>query len=285
MVCFVRTDDFYVEQVSQWGFTDITNLVLNTEMLDAISRGHLPDRSDLEVAVALARLAHDEYELCGTSGSALGREDSALILRALSRVLKRLGVEGFELPFRDFDTFRTYWNRNGAYGSWQARRDILNGFFSPLHEELERRDEATMEWTLVTAISPHPITGWSRVDQEISELRRHFNGASSQQDYSNIGNDCVAVLEALSAAAYTHEKHGVPGQEEPPVANTKTRFDRYIEVELPDSGDKYVRKLARASIELAQAVKHRRETATRKEAGIAADSVILLANILRRLQS
>jgi hypothetical protein len=43
-----------------------------------------------------------------------------------------------------------------------------------------------------------------------------------------------------------------------------------------------MRKFARATIELAQAVKHR-GTPTRTEAGIVADAVILLANMLRRL--
>ena len=40
--------------------------------------------------------------------------------------------------------------------------------------------------------------------------------------------------------------------------------------------------MARASIELAQAIKHR-DTPSRRDAGIAADSLIQLANILRRL--
>jgi len=43
-----------------------------------------------------------------------------------------------------------------------------------------------------------------------------------------------------------------------------------------------MRKFARATIELAQAVKHSR-TPTRTEAGILADAVVLLANMLRRL--
>lgn len=43
-----------------------------------------------------------------------------------------------------------------------------------------------------------------------------------------------------------------------------------------------MRKLARAAIELAEAVKHGR-TPDRTKAGVAADAVILLANVLRRL--
>lgn len=42
------------------------------------------------------------------------------------------------------------------------------------------------------------------------------------------------------------------------------------------------RRLVRASIEMAQEVKHS-DTPTRRDAGLAADAVILLANLLRRL--
>lgn len=129
------------------------------------------------------------------------------------------------------------------------------------------------------------MTGWPRVDEEISELRRHFETASTQQDYSNVGNDCVSLMEALSATVYDHNCHQRSDDAEPPVSSTKIRLERYIEVELVGPDNAELRKLARATIEVAQAVKHRRTTISRTEAGIAADAVILLANMLPRIQS
>lgn len=280
----VRADDFYDRSsaTDAWDFVGAPEL--NEALLRQVATGPLGETPDIELAAALAHFVHSEFELYGTSGSSLTRDNSALMATALTRVLQRLGIADFSLPFRDFDGFRSYWLRNDGHGSWQARRDILNDLFNPLHEQLERREAATLEWTLASGISPHPVVGWPRVDEEISEMRRHFNMASTQQDYSNIGNDCIAVLEALSAVVYDHARHGSAGTEEPPVASTKARFDRYIEVELVGPENAHLRKVARASVELAQAVKHRRETATRTEAGIAADAVILLANMLRRLQ-
>ncbi|GAB2656159.1 hypothetical protein ABI214_07965 [Prescottella soli] len=61
---------------------------------------------------------------------------------------------------------------------------------------------------------------------------------------------------------------------EPPVASTKIRLERYIEVELVGSDNAELRKLTRATIEVAQAVKHWRSTISRTESGIAADAVI-----------
>lgn len=283
----MRPSEFWIERevpgFDPWG-PGRTERVLDTAKLDAIVAGPLPGHRDIETAVALARFVHDQYESYGTSKDGLvGDDESGLLIRTLKVLLRRLSITEFDPPFRDFNSFYKYWIRNDGYGSWQARRDILDEIFEPLHRDLDEREADSISSTLAAAISPRRVTGWPRVDEEISELRRHFESASTVQDYSNIGNDCVSTLEALSATAYSHDRHGREGEVEPPVAKTKDRLGRYIEVELAGRENANMRKLARATIEVAQAVKHRRGTTTRNDAGIAADSVILLANMLRRI--
>lgn len=63
--------------------------------------------------------------------------------------------------------------------------------------------------------------GWAAVDEEISELRRHFLVARTPQDYRAIGNDCVHVTEALSRQVYDASRHLRSGEEEPPADKTK----------------------------------------------------------------
>ncbi|TDW28936.1 hypothetical protein EDD25_0606 [Cryobacterium psychrophilum] len=258
--------------------------VLDMELLAQVRTGVVVGHPDAEVAVALARLNHDEFEKFGTDSTQLLTEvGSRETLRSLISVAKRLGISDFSPPFSDFSTFKTYWNRNDGYGSWQARRDMLNIVFEPLHVRLADLEAGNISSSLVSSISPHKTTGWPRVDEEIAELRRHFEIAVSPQDYRNAGNDCVTVLEALSAVVYDAAVHLRSGESEPPVASTKDRFDRYVEVSMPGPENASLRKLTRASIEMAQGVKHR-PSGTRMEAGIAADAVIQLANIFRRLQ-
>jgi hypothetical protein len=204
-----------------------------------------------------------------------------MAILALRAVVDRIGIR-FDLPFRDYGSFRGYWTRNNGRGSWQARRDILNELFTPLHDELAELEAQSLTSTLAMPISPRPVTGWARVDAEIAELRRHFQNARSEQDYRNVGNDCVAVTEALSRQVYDPAVHLRSGEQEPPVAMTKQRIERFIEVAAPGADNERVRRLARAAIELAQQVKHSQKP-DRRDAGIAADTVILLANILRRL--
>jgi hypothetical protein len=116
----------------------------------------------------------------------------------------------------------------------------------------------------------------------LAELRRHFQIAKSEQDYRNVGNDCVIIIEALSRQVYDPQVHLRDGEDAPPADKTKIRIDRYIEDTATGPENAALRKLARSAIEFAQRVKHS-PTSTRRDAGIAADTVILLANILRRL--
>ncbi len=257
---------------------------LNEQMLDDLRRRPLADTTDIEVAVPLARLVHDELQGSGTDGrTELTNDQMRLAIQALNAVTRRLVIGEFKVPFRDFTSFRSWWIKNGAHGSWQARRDLLSGIFDPLHDRLADMElEALEDDALVDPISPHARTGWTAVDTEISELRRHFRNARTPQDYRAVGLDCVAVTEALSRQVYDPDRHLREGEEEPPVANTKQRIERFVEDAALGADNSALRKLARAAIEYAQHVKHS-STPTRREAGIAADVVIQLANLLRRL--
>jgi len=172
--------------------------------------------------------------------------------------------------------------RNGAHGNYQARRDLLSDLFDEPYAALMAAQDRGLDSTLADAVSPYERLGWQEVDTEIGELRRHFRTANTPQDHRAVGNDCVHITEALSRKVYNHASHGPEGEAEPAVQQTKTRLTRYVEARLPGSENAELRKFARASIELAQAVKHS-GTPTRTGAGILADAVIMLANMLRRL--
>lgn len=277
----MRPDDFF--KSSDSSLDPFSRERLDTTLIREIRAAPLVDKDDSEVATALAQLVHDELQAFGTDGGeALSDAEMRDAIRALHSITNRLGIEGFEIPFRDFTTFKAYWLRNDGYRSWQARRDMLSEIFDDLHEQLEQLEFTSLQSTLADPVSPRGKTGWRAVDQEISELRRHFQRARTPQDYRNVGNDCVAVIEAVSREAYTAETNLREGEEEPPVAKTKQRLSRVVDDSLPGAEGAATRKLLTGAIETAQSVKHRR-TPDRREAGMAADSVILLANLFRRL--
>ena len=284
----MRSEDFFEETVRSSGFGFETNIRrFRRELARQLRQGPLDKAPDPEIAVALARLIHDELEAFGTGGGeTLDDADVREALPALRTICGRLGVDDPALPFRDFSTFRSYWIRNGASGSggWQARRDIIGELLNALHDRLVDLESQSLTSSLTDPVSPRGRTGWARVDAEVAELRRHFQSATTPQDYRNVGNDCTIVVEAVSAEAYDAGLHLRPGESAPPVAKTKDRLDRVVEVALPGPENAARRKLVRATIETAQAVKHR-TTPSRLDAGIAADATIMLANVIRRLRS
>ena len=274
----VRATDYWIEQA------DGDRETLDLDLLQRLRSAPVAEYTDVEATIALTQVAREQFVLYGTSSEHdLTDYQSREIIRTLRALTTRLGVS-WSPEFRDFSSFRAYWLANGGHGSWAARREMVGNAFDPLLADLEEREEATLRDELVTPISPRGRTGWERVDVEIAELRRHFHHAETPQDYRNIGNDLIAVLEALSAVAYNPERHLFEGETEPPVEKTKNRLMRIVEVDCEDEGSDELVKLARANIELAQAVKHN-PSGSRTRAGIAADAMIQLVNMVRRLQA
>lgn len=256
---------------------------LDLDLLKQLRTAPPPGRSDIEVAIPLAGLVHEELIGCGTDGNySLSKQEITAALLALQHVTRRLGID-FAPSFRDFDSFRSHWMRLGLSGSggWQARRHLLEELFNPVHARLTALEQQTLE-ALAVGVSPHSELGWSGVDEEIRELRRRFATANTAQDYRSIGGHCVGVLEALGQVLYDPARHLRDGESVPPRDKTKARIGRYIEdaAHGPDYAD--LRGLLNKVVEFAHHVKHT-STGTRYGAGIAADSVIMLSGTLRRL--
>lgn len=277
-------DDFFeeTETVNPWTSEPTITTKLRKDFLNELRAGPVAATDDLDAAIALTHLVWDDLIAFGTDGrNTLDDQELTLAQRALTATLSRIGIT-LRFPWRDFSTFKAHWQRNGCSGSWQARRDILNELFAPVQAELDRQEEAQFRAVNAEAVSPHTKTGWSNVDEELTELRRRFRTATTTQDYRDVGNRAVGVLEALSRAIYDPCVHLRDGETEPPADKTKQRLGRYVEDSLAGKEHESIRGVATKVIELAHSVKHS-PAPTRREAGIAADSVIMLANILRRV--
>ncbi|MCH9736963.1 MAG: hypothetical protein K0U78_20825 [Actinomycetia bacterium] len=280
----MNQDDFFeeIETVNPWGGGSAMTTKLRRDLLKELRVGPVPAVDDLDAAIALTQLVWNDLIAFGTGGgNILDDDELTLAQRALTATLDRIGIS-LKFPWRDLTTFKSHWIRNSCSGSWQARRDLLEELFAPVQAELDRQEDAQFRTVNAEAVSPHTKMGWPKVDEELTELRRRFRTATTPQDYRDVGNRTVAVLEALSRSIYDPALHLRDGEAEPPADKTKLRLGRYIEDSLAGKDNEAIRGVANRVIELAHSVKH--STApTRREAGIAADSVIMLSNILRRV--
>ena len=279
----VQRDEFF--RVSITGDWDEA-IDLDTDKLIEIGRGPLPGDDDLQSARSLLRITQDEYKSFGTDGDTkLTNDESRVLLKALIGVLDRHGI-GLDLPWRDFESFRGYWIGEGLSGNggWEARRRVLRQHLDPIDDQLERLEEAQILSELAQPVSPRGTTGWSAVDTEIAALRQRFKTAAEPQDYRDVGNRAVAVMETISATVYDHAVHGPSDSGEPPVSMTDIRIGAYINAALPGGANEQLRGLVKRASAVAHKVKHS-PTGSRRDAGMIADTVILLANLLRRLDT
>jgi hypothetical protein len=93
---------------------------LRTDLLEEMRARPLAAEDDLTLPIALTHLVRAELEAFGMIGQQqLSDSEIALAQRTLRAVLQRFGIE-LALPWRNFTSFKTYWLKNDANGSWQA---------------------------------------------------------------------------------------------------------------------------------------------------------------------
>jgi|GEM_PF-677847 len=256
-------------------------LFLRTDMLDEARRGPVSFANDLDISLDLFGLVTLELEKYGTdSSNILADTDIEKVIKVLKSVLRRLGII-LELPFRNFTTFRSYWISNGASNSWQARRDILETLFHDCRGALDALEEGRLTKPL-TNPADQPNVDWPEVDNEIRELRRKYESAVTPQDFRALGTNCIGVLEAVGMMVYD-PLLDLRGEEKSLAYDRiKDRLNRYIERRLPEDENEELRKVIKATIALANRLKHR-TIPDALMAGIAADTTIYVTSMIRRL--
>ena len=278
----IKPDYFFATQKTQDIF-ELDRKELKQELIDTLFKESLADVDDLAALDALIRLVHDELTAYGTGGgNQLDDDEFEHVFRTTQRVGKRCGIEVPSLPFRNFAGFYGYWVKQNMKGSWAARREYVNDTFRSVEDAIYEAQERIWDETLADPVSPHGVSGWAMIDAEIAQLRRRFAIARTDQDHAAVGNACVRVIEMLTEVAFDPNKYAIPGMPVPNKSQTKIRLELIVKKELPKSDFEHAFKLVSACIELAQRVKHS-PTPSRREAGISADSVIMLVNIIRRV--
>lgn len=142
----MRSAGFFIETPigSPRDLWDSSATKLDEKLIKSLRHGPIEDEDDVSACLGLLDLVHEELQAYGTGGGErLTDEQMESSIRTLEAVAQRLGIR-LQVPFRDFTRFRSYWTRNGAHGSWQARRDILEELFEPARAKLVGLDGPTV---------------------------------------------------------------------------------------------------------------------------------------------
>ena len=256
---------------------------LNIGLLDELIVGPVESPSDLSAAEGLLELLHEQFAACGTDSSQwIDQKDIRIAVDACNEVVQRLGLIDFEIPFRDYSAFRSWWLDNGAHGSWQARRDLLQNLFAPAERAVRTARINERRRRVATGVTPTGRLDWPALDRTVAQIEARFRSARGVPDYQAVGLDCVTLLNELSRSLYDPAQHLRPNESEPSIDQSKNRLDRVVDDAAPGPGKAELRRLVKSAIEYAHHVKHQ-TTPSRQDAGMAADATVLVAHLLRRL--
>jgi hypothetical protein len=256
---------------------------VNRELINLVRIGPLDGFDDVLIGGRLLELTRSEFEKYGTDRTnVFDNDDARSALSSFKACCIRLGITEIDFPFRDFTTFRSWWLKNGASNSWQARRDLVENVFDPLVKRFDDLLLGIPERTLFDPLNINSQSTWPKIQEEIEQLRKHAASANSDADIRNLGNDCVVIIEKLSAFLYRHADHGDAALAEESPTKTKNRLTAIVEHEFLSSSSHELVKVVRSTIELAQAIKHNHNP-TLMDTMILAESTIFLVAVLDRL--
>lgn len=185
--------------------------------------------------------------------------------------LFRRGIEDPN-PFSDLWEWYGKWS-DGEMPRWQDRRVFIKELYQSVFDLL-RRSPIERE----SALSEES-TGWDRVDRAMNKMRQQLELGTNEEDYQQIGLLGREILISLAQAVYDPSLHPTVDGTDPSPTDAKRMLEAYIMSELEGGSNQAARKHARASLDLANDLQHRR-TATFRSAALCAEASTSLVNII-----
>jgi hypothetical protein len=121
---------------------------------------------------------------------------------------------------------------------------------------------------------------WDRVNNAVQRCSERLVSACIAEDFASIAHTCREGLISLSQAIWDPDRHPVTDVENVSGNDAKRMLNAYFAIEFSGSNtsSESIRKIAKASVDLANAVQQRR-TASFNDASLALESFVYLVNI------
>lgn len=220
---------------------------------------HINSQREVMIAVATGETmiqdANDEY-----------KARRIQILRALNR--RYLEDPN---PFSDLWKWYGYWKEN--LPSYQSRREYVANLYDPLIEKLQI---GSSDFGVEIF---EELTGWEKVDRGLVGIRQRLSTASTEEDFQTVGLLSRETLISLAQVVYNPDLHGTSDGTKPSPTDAKRMIDSYMSSELAGGTNEESRRHAKAALDLANSLQHKR-TATFRDAALCAEATNSVVNIV-----
>jgi hypothetical protein len=172
-------------------------------------------------------------------------------------------------PYQDLWQWYKKWKAD--FPTYQQRRDFVAELLDPLLTEIQQPRTSRN-----TILEDSP-TGWNRVDRGVDKCRHQLSFAQEEEDFQQVGLLCREILISLAQAVYDPTLHESLDGTEPSPTDAKRMLESFIEHELEGKSNYAARRHAKASLDLANELQHRR-TAAFRLAALCAEATTSVVN-------
>lgn len=174
-------------------------------------------------------------------------------------------------PFTDLWMWYGYWKEN--LPTYQLRREYVANLYDPLIEKLQ--------------IGPSDfgieifkgLTGWERVDRGLASIKQRLSTASTEEDFQTVGLLSRETLISLAQVVFDPDIHETRDGTKPSPTDAKRMLDAYISSKLAGGPNEESRRHAKAALDLANSLQHKR-TAVFTDAALCAEATNSVVNIV-----
>ncbi len=171
------------------------------------------------------------------------------------------------------DLWRWYGKWRKDLPNYQSRRDYVAELYEPIIEGI--RQGRTLAGT---ELFDDP-TGWERVDRGLEKIKRELAVASNEEEFQSIGLLCREALISVAQATYNPQIHTSTDGTKPSETDAKRMLDAYFAKELVGGSNEAARRHAKAALDLANDLQHRR-TATFRDAALCSQATSTIVNLV-----
>lgn len=223
--------------------------------------------NDAELLTTLDRLKSTMISV--STGGAKIQEVNDSFQSAFDSVNQQLRSRSIEnpLPYSDLWDWYGRWS-SGDMPTYQSRRTFVNEIFAPLLQRIKTGRKEEFE-----------PTGWNRVDRTITEIRNRLAQALTEEHFQAVGLLCREVLISTAQAVFDHDQHPTTDGIKASPTDAKRMLEAYIAAVLMGGTNDFLRKHARAALDLAVHLQHRR-TASFRDAAICVEATTSVVNLI-----
>jgi hypothetical protein len=192
----------------------------------------------------------------------------------VSKALQKLNFNNPN-PFKDLWEWYAKWS--STFTHYRERRAFIGEMYSTLLQSLE--ETAQPELISVTI----DLTDWERIERSINELRLRQTEAKTEEQFQVVGLLSRETIITLAQVVFNKDKHPILDGTAISKTDAKRMLEAYISVELRGSSNETVRRYAKATLDLANELTHKR-TATKKDASLCATATISIINLIGTIE-